>query len=66
MNLDRYKVADLLMKGKLESARNYVNAFRKHDLATRIDELIFSDDQDYPSLLEDIIVYDLGIKIEGL
>lgn len=64
MNMDRYKVADLLMTGKLDKARDYVRAFRKDDLATRIDELIFSDDQAYPEMLEDIIVYDLGIKTE--
>lgn len=66
MRFDRYKVADLLTQGKLERARDYARSFLKEDLATRIDELIFSDDQDYPSLLEDIIVWDLGIKIEGL
>jgi len=66
MRFDRGKVADLLVQGKLEIARDYARSFLKEDLATRIDELIFSDDQDYPSLLEDIIVWDLGIKIEGL
>lgn len=66
MRFDRYRVADLLTQGKLEIARDYARSFLKEDLATRIDELIFSDDQDYPSLLEDIIVWDLGIKIEGL
>jgi hypothetical protein len=66
MRFDRGKVADLLTQGKLEIARDYARSFLKEDLATRIDELIFSDDQDYPSLLEDIIVWDLGIKIEGL
>lgn len=66
MRFDRCKVADLLTQGKLERARDYARSFLKEDLATRIDELIFSDDQDYPSLLEDIIVWDLGIKIEGL
>jgi len=66
MRFDRYRVADLLTQGKLEIARDYARSFLKEDIATRIDELIFSDDQDYPSLLEDIIVWDLGIKIEGL
>lgn len=66
MRFDRGKVADLLTQGKLERARDYARSFSKEDLATRIDELIFSDDQDYPSLLEDIIVWDLEIKIEGL
>ena len=66
MRFDRGKVADLLTQGKLDTARDYARSFLKEDLATRIDELIFSDDQDYPSLLEDIIVWDLGIKIEGL
>ena len=66
MRFDRGKVADLLVQGKLEIARDYARSFLKEDIATRIDELIFSDDQDYPSLLEDIIVWDLGIKIEGL
>ena len=66
MRFDRYRVADLLTQGKLEIARDYARSFLKEDIATRIDELIFSDDQDYPRLLEDIIVWDLGIKIEGL
>jgi len=66
MNIDRYKVADLLMTGRLYRALGYVTAFGKDDLATRINELIYSSDQAYPELLEDIIVYDLGIKTEGL
>lgn len=62
MKFDKYKVADLLTRCRLQEAHDYANSHGEDFIAISIGELMFSHDQDYPSLIEDIIHYDLGIK----